>query len=150
MTTLLSRKTARDALVALFTAQDLWEGGVFGYVPKDSAVKGKSPVMFITSFGTDQTMAGRNLNPATYTFTVWSMVLSSTPDESQTESLAEDDLDNLDRVVRQVVRDNSGALGSNLILGFSDGRSRTFFLPIGGEKYIVEQFQITVKDYGSA
>jgi hypothetical protein len=149
MTTLLSRKTARDALVVLFEATGLWED-VFGYVPKDSAVKGRSPIMFITSFGTDQTMSGQQLNQATYTYTVWSMVLSSTPDETQTESMAEDDLDNLDREVRQVVRDNSNQLGSNLVLGFSDGRSRTFFLPIGGEKYIVEQFQITVTDYGSA
>lgn len=151
MTIFVTRKTIRDGLVALFTANDSWEV-VYGYIPKVTTIDGKSPLLVITSAGTDQSMAGLNTNPAEYTFTFVSFVRmdDSVSGGTWSEDDAEDKLDELDTVFRQVVRDNAGGGSFADSLMFADTQSRTDYAMIDGVGYRTEEWILTAHHYSGA
>lgn len=139
MTTLGTRETVRDALVTLFTDNGAWQAG-FGHEPTAGEADGQSPLFVITSFGTH----GRNvLNtaPTTYRFQFSSYVLVGDPEDPSSwgAAEAEDKLDELDREVREIVRDNTpdGSYGIEL-----EGPSRPSYAMMGGEVYRVEDYVI--------
>jgi hypothetical protein len=148
MTTFLSREPIRKALLALFEAEGSWKL-TFGYIPRGDEVKSNSPFLFITSAGTQQTMSGRFLNPATYSFNIMSAVLMASADGNWTESDAEDKVDELDQTVRQIIRDNTGSLGSGVVMSMEDTPSQLIPMYFGSEKHWVEQRKVDVTDLGS-
>lgn len=129
MTTFVTRETARDALVTLFTADGTWQA-VFGYLPADSELDGQSPSLTIRSGGTQQEMASLHVNPTAYRFLLRSLVLSN-DGASWTESDCEDKLDELDRQMRQVIRDNADLSTGSDYLRFDGSSSTTGYSLIG-------------------
>jgi hypothetical protein len=148
MTTFKSREPIRKALVALFAAEGSWKL-VFGYIPRGDEIKSNTPFLFITSAGTQQTMSGKFLNPATYSFNIMSAVLMADQAGNWTESDAEDKVDELDQTVRQVIRDNTGSLGTELVMVMEDTPSQLIPMYFGSEKYWIEQRKVDVTDLGS-
>jgi len=108
MTTFTSRETVRDALAALFVANNSWDL-VFGNWPETvSEMLGRSPILIIVSRGTQQNMAGLNMNPASYRFVLSTLVIAqSETDSSITRPVAMDEIDTLDKTLRQIIRDNA-------------------------------------------
>ena len=137
MTTFQSREAVRDELGTLFTSAGNWQE-VYNHFPSVDEMKGKTPILIIRSRGTDQDMANLNTNPATYRFLLSSWVLAFSDSDSWTSANAEDKLDELDKVLRQVIRDNAGG-GSNADLyRFEAGLSQVDDVIIEGMPYIVE------------
>lgn len=130
MTTFVTRETARDALVTLFTADGTWKV-VFGYLPGDSELKGQFPAMTIRSGGTQQEMASLNVNPTAYRFLLRTLILTNDGD-TWAESDCEDMLDETDRQLRQVIRDNAGLSTGSDYLRFEGSPSTTGYSIIGG------------------
>ena len=110
-TTFQSREAVRDELVTLFTNNGSWQE-VYGYAPDLNEVIGKTPILIIRSEGTSQRMEGDETNPASYQFAITTWVLAYSEDGNWTSANAEDKIDELDKVVRQVIRNNAGG-GSN-------------------------------------
>jgi len=110
-TTFQSREAVRDELVTLFTNNGSWQE-VYGYAPDLNEIIGKTPVLMVRSRGTAQDMAGDETNPASYQFAITTWVLAYSEDGNWTSANAEDKIDELDKVVRQVIRNNAGG-GSN-------------------------------------
>jgi hypothetical protein len=137
MTTFQSRELVRDELVALFVSDGSWQD-VYGYYPAVSEIKGRSPVLIVRSAGTQQSMAGLHTNPASYSFLLTTWVLAYSEDGNWTSADAEDKLDDLDRVLRQVIRDN--AMGGTYATQyrFDGGFSNRDDLILEGVPYIVE------------
>jgi len=136
VTTLVTRETIRDGLVTLATATGKWQA-VYGYVPKDNAVRGQSPFLVILSLGTLQSMESEGKNPAEYSLSVMSHVLMNDKG-SWTEANAEDKLDELDKVLRQLIRDNASGSSYCDAFTFLASPSQTDFVMIGGEQYRTE------------
>jgi len=143
MTTFQSREAVRDELGTLFTADGSWQE-VYNHFPSVDEIKGKTPVLIIRSRGTQQDMANLNTNPATYRLLLSSWVLAYSSSDGWTSANAEDKLDELDKVLRQVIRDNAGG-GSNADLyRFEPGMSQVDDVIIEGIPYIVETRAILV------
>lgn len=136
MTTFQTRELVRDELVTLFTANGSWQA-VYGYAPSVDEIAGQSPILVIRSRGTQTTMAGVLTNPTQYRFSLTNMVIADKV--AQTSASAEDQLDTLDRVMRQVIRDNAGGgtYADNFL--FEGGFSEVQDMIIGGQAYIVER-----------
>ena len=117
MTTFPSRETARDALAALFVANNSWKG-VYGYAPAAKIIAdGQFPILIIRSRGTSQEMANLNTNPRSYRFSLqsWVLATSEVSGDSWTGDEAEDLLDTLDKTLCQIIRDNvSNAAWDNI------------------------------------
>lgn len=138
VTQFTSRELVRDELVSKFVANGAWVG-VYGYEPSVDEVKGTSPFLIIRSRGTSQDMSGEFTNKTGYRFTVSSWVVASSPtDNTITSAIAEDELDNLDKIVRQVIRDNAGGMTTSDYLAFEDGVSQVSDVIVNGLPYMVE------------
>ena len=139
MTTFQTRELIRDDLVTLFTANGSWQS-VYGYFPGTNEMKGKTPVLVIRSRGTSQDMAGAVTNPTAYRFVLSSFVLaySENSADNWTSDDAEDKLDELDKVLRQVIRDNAGGGSYADRFEFEPGYSQVDDIIIEGLPYIVE------------
>jgi hypothetical protein len=136
-TTFQSREAVRDELVALFTADGSWQD-VYGYYPAVSEMKGRSPIMLIRSQGTQQDMAGQDTNPSSYSFLLTTWVLAYSEDGGWTSADAEDQLDTLDRVTRQIIRDNADGGTNASQYRFEAGFSNRSDLILEGVPYIIE------------
>lgn len=137
-TTFQSREAVRDELVTLFTSNGSWQA-VYGYFPGTDAFVGLSPILTIQSMGTEQDMAGQDTNPASYRFVITSWVLAFSEDGSWTAAQAEDKVDELDKVTRQVIRNNAGGGTNADQYRFEAGMSEVRRIPVaGGPPYIVE------------
>jgi hypothetical protein len=143
MTTFSSRELVRDELVVLFVANGSWQE-VYGYFPSVSEMEGKTPILIIRSRGTEQDMAGLDTNPAVYRFLLSSWVLAYSESDSWTSANAEDKLDELDKTVRQIIRDNAGSLTNGDVIRFEAGQSQVDDMIIEGLPYIVETRAILV------
>lgn len=133
-----SRELVRDELVSKFVANGAWQA-VYGYFPATKTFVGRSPILIIRSRGTSQDMAGEFTNPSSYRFLISSWVIAGSPtDTSITSAIAEDELDNLDKIVRQVIRDNAGGMTTANLLRFEAGQSQVDDIIIEGNPYIVE------------
>jgi hypothetical protein len=137
-TTFQSRELVRDELVALFTADNSWNN-VYGYFPAASEMVGKTPILLILSDGTRQSMDGVWSNPANYQFLCISFVLADSDSDNWTVANANDKVDDLDRVFRQIVRTNAGSLATANLVRFGDGFSVRRDVSIGGKPYISEE-----------
>ncbi len=144
-TTFITRETARDSLVTLFTANDSWEK-VFGNFPSADEAKQRGVFLVVSSGGSDWGADGLETNPTDYTYNILSFVLVNDEETggSWTEALCEDKLDVLDLAVRQVVRDNMGG-GAGYFLSVEGGPSQTGYWIIGGVEYRSEQRTVTAK-----
>lgn len=135
VTTFTSRKLVRDELVALFTANNSWQA-VYGYVPAIKVFAGMTPLLIIRSRGTVQDFAALETNPAEYRFGIASFCRAYSAGEI-TPAQAEDTLDTLDTVVRQVIRNSAGSMTTADNLRF-DGESEVRDVTIEGLPYMVE------------
>lgn len=144
MTTFQDRKLVRADLVALFVADGSWQD-VYGYMPAPEAFT-RSPVLIIRSAGTEQDMEGANTNPTAYRFICESYVVAFTEqDVTWTSELAENEQDNLDRVFRQVVRDNAGGTTNANLLLFEGGFSSVKDVVIARQAFVVESHGIIAR-----
>lgn len=120
MTTYTSRETVRDALVTLFTADGTWQS-VLGYEPK--TLDGLSPVLTIISAGTDYDELSGGVNPTEFRFRARSYILveDQNAPSSWGPAQAEDKLDELEKIAREIIRDNAptGSYGMSREEGFS-------------------------------
>lgn len=108
MTTFPSREVTRDALVALFVANNSWKH-VLGYAPPAKLIAdGQFPILVVRSRGTRQEMQNLNTNPRGYRFSLqnWVLATSEISGDSWTSDEAEDLLDTLDQTLCQIIRDN--------------------------------------------
>ncbi len=134
MTTFQSRELVRDELVALFVANNTWNN-VYGYFPSAAELVGKTPVLMIRSRGTQQQMAALHTNKASYRFFLTTFVAIVTG------AVAEDEIDTLDKVLRQVIRDNTSLTNANNIR-FASDYSDVSDVEVGGKPYILETYTI--------
>lgn len=135
-TTFQSRELVRDELAALFVADGSYQE-TYGYAPSVNEIMGKTPVLVIRSRGTSQGFEGVWNNPVTYRFSFASWVLATSEPDNWTSANAEDKLDELDKVIRQVIRDNV-SLTNATNLRFEPGFSQVVDLTPEGVPYIVE------------
>lgn len=149
-TTFLSREAVRDEIAAFFVADGSWQN-VYGYFPGVDDIKGKTPICIIRSRGTQMNMQGVVTNPTQYRFLIssWVLAYSANSADSYTSATAEDKLDELDKVVRQLIRDNTtGTNYNNLLL--DGGFSEVDDVIIEGVPYIVETRSVTAHLYNGA
>lgn len=142
-TTFQSREAVRDELAALFTANGSWQA-VYNYMPGYSVIAGLSPALTILSAGTRQQFAGVWNNPVSYRFEITCYVVSgSESDATVTSAVAQDEQDTLDKVIRQVIRDNVQLTnGDNM--RFGDDYSNVERGSIGNQPYIRETYTVYV------
>ena len=136
MTTFVTRKTAREAVAALFRANGTWQT-VYDHEPRDLA--GESPVLTIRSGGT-LTSNMFNASPTAFLFVLTNYVLVTDgatwgPDD------AEDKLDELDREIREIVRDNTPA-GCDYIELDESASVTAYVEDEGGHIYRTETFTL--------
>jgi hypothetical protein len=84
-------------------------------------------------------MANLNTNPTSYQFLCVSFVLADSDSDNWTAALASDKVDELDKVFRQVVRNNTASLTTCNLLNFGDGFSVRRDVNFGGSPYITEE-----------
>lgn len=137
VTTFTSRELVRDELAALFVANGSWQN-VYHQGASLNSFSGKSPILIIRSRGTAQEFANLENNPTSYRFLLSSWVLAYRASDSWDNTEAEDKLDELDKVVRQVIRNNAGSMTTANILYFEEGMSQVDDVIIEGLGYIVE------------
>lgn len=143
-TTFTSRELVRDELVALFTANGAWQA-VYGYMPGYTVISGRSPVLTILSMGTRQQFAALYTNPASYRFEITNYVVSSSEsDSSVLTATASDELDTLDKTIRQIVRNNAGSLVNATNLRFGDDYSNVERGALGNKPYVRETYIVYV------
>jgi hypothetical protein len=100
----------------------------------------KSPLLMIRGRGTGQTTPNFYTNPTFYRIILTTMVLAYDANSSPvwTSALAEDKLDDLDRLVRQIIRNNTQNAAWN-VLEFEESPSIVEDVIVGkGVPYIVE------------
>ena len=141
MTTFTSREVVRDTLYTLFNAytgsgQPLQT--VFNNWPKTGEAKGLSPILMITSAGTSQSFETLSVNPTAYRIRLTSLVIAGQKNDTNvTRAAAMDKLDQLDTLVRQVIRDNVSSNAWNNI-NFEGGFSEPETILFEGLPYMVE------------
>lgn len=146
-TTFQSREAVRDELVALFTANASWQA-VYGYFPGARVIAGLSPVLIIRSRGTRQAMQGLWDNEASYRFILTTYVVAGSESDSFiTSAIAEDELDNLDKVLRQVIRTNAGALVNADSIEFASEFSEVSDVMLANIPYIMETHTVITNLY---
>lgn len=150
MTTFTTRELVRDALVSLFTANATGAGqfqAIYGYFPSVNEILQASPLLIIRARGTAQEFKVQETNPTSYRILFTTMVLAYDGNASPvwTSALAEDKLDDLDRLVRQVVRDNASNANWSVITP-EDGFSTVDDVIIGkGSPYLIESRAFIVR-----
>ena len=140
---LTNRSTFRKAL-AVFIDDNANFKVVFDYIPDLDTVKGRTPVCFVRSAGTDQTMLSLHTNPSDFHMLVTIAVRSHDRDldgGTWEEDDAEDKIDELDQIIRQIIRDNTGNVGGVSMMQIS-GLSDSGFDIVGGIPYRVEEYTI--------
>lgn len=137
VTTFTSRELVRDELKALFVANASW-AQVFSNGAALRDFLGQSPLLMIRSRGTSQVFATLDTNPATYRFLISSWVLAYRASDNWDNTEAEDKLDELDKTVRQIIRNNAGSMTYANVLSFEEGPSQVDDIIIEGLGYIVE------------
>jgi hypothetical protein len=137
MTTVFqSRKLVRDEIVSLFVATGAFQD-VFSYWPSSDDILAKNPLLLVRSGGTSQSFEGQDNNPTEYAFELTVFVNAS--ESAQSSSSAEDQLDALDLVIRQVIRDNAGGSTNADMYKFDVGTSTVGdFILNGSISYIRE------------
>ena len=138
MVTFQSREAVRDELATLFTTNGSWQG-VYGYFPSAKDTIGQTPLLFIISKGTKQRIS-KNLwdNFTSYQFEFQNYILADKDSDNWDSADAEDKLDELDKVLRQLIFNNMGSMTTANSLEFDDGFSKREDVNVGGSPYIRE------------
>lgn len=152
MTTFVSRETTRDAIAALFTPYT-GTGQILNVVynnwPLLGTAKGRSPFLVIVSNGSELRMGNRDYNPVRHTMQIISMVQAASPtDTSVTRAVAMDKIDNIQRLVFQVIRDSASAGNAawdNILIS---GVSAVDTVLLGELPYMTEVFTVLVDKQG--
>lgn len=132
----MTRKTVREALDTLFTANGSFTGGVNGYAPVD--LQGMDKVLNIYSDRTHHQQESSALEHNFYVF-----ILDVCVKRASGET-AEDTLDDLHEVVRSVVKANqSNANWDALSL---EEPSDAYFAEVSGVAYRIESHRLLVKE----
>lgn len=139
MTTFVTRETVRDSLVTLFTATAKWDI-VYGHQPK--TFDKRASALTIRSGGTRWEMAGLNTNPTAYRLILKSYLLVDDDTGNWDASETEDRLDEIDRLVRQTIRDNVASVSGADYLLPDDGASDTGYAIISGDLYRFEEWVV--------
>lgn len=133
--TLVDRQPVREYVVVSLATAATAAQAVYDYEPDPVTVAGKSPFVSVSSEGTGQEMASESYNPADMFLRVGVWVRVDT-EGGVTRAAAEDLLDELDRQVRQWVRDNAGPTysGGSKLWDNADfsGRSQCGWWPAQG------------------
>jgi len=142
VTTFTSRELVRDELAALFVANGSWQA-VYNYFPSAKVISQLSPVLIIRSRGTAQAFSNLETNPASYQILITSWVVAgSETDSSITSAIAEDELDTLDKTIRQVIRNNAGSMTTANNLRFTEGFSEVSDILLVNVPYIIESYTV--------
>jgi hypothetical protein len=142
MTTYQDRRLIRNELVTLFGATGAWVN-VYGYYPAADVIVNTSPILLVADGGTRQTQAGMHTNPTAHRFVLTTFVLAYDEASDWTSEDAMNKLADLDRVVRQTIRDNvqlTNADNIELDGGFSQIDSVVLS---GGVPYLTESRTVT-------
>lgn len=137
-----------DEIAALFVANGGWEK-VYDYYPGVDAIKGKFPVMIIQDAGTNQQMAGQFTNPVSIRILLSTWVLAYSEPDNWTTQNAIDKRRELNKTLRQIIRDNVGSLTNANNVEF-DGFSETESVIMEGIPYYVETFAIIAHVHSGA
>lgn len=151
MTTFVSREATRDAIAALFTpykgtGQLLKE--VYNNWPQVGTMNGLSPVLVIISNGSELDMEAFHTNNVSHTMQIISMVQSASPtDTTVTRAKAMDKIDDLQRLIFQVIRGaTQNAAWDNI---YFTGTSAVENVLVGvGSVYMTEVFTVNVRKLG--
>lgn len=140
-TTFTNRKTVRTGLTGLFTAYNtatpLW-AQIYSYVVPVKSFLGKSPILTILSDASETEMKNSETNPTDFTFAITSFVLVYRASDNWSSPDAADKIDDIDTVIRQIIRNNAGGIsGACNSLRFSGG-SQTSYESKEGFLYQVE------------
>lgn len=137
-TVLVDRKVLREALATLLTTQLVGVGlpvnAVYAYQVADT--KGKSPVVFVTSAGSWRRNPEHSTRPTSIAYLdVNILVLYSDGTASWTEQHSEERLDLIEKMIGEVVANNSENPAMPwMFLDFA-GRSEVTSVVIGGKDY---------------
>lgn len=138
------RKVCRQALATLLASSVTLEQAVYNYQVGD--FQGQSPVLVVTSAGTEQTPGDFEGDDTTFYFNIHVFVLYADPDASWTEQNAEDTLDDIEKQIRAMIADNQVTANWSMIR-LAD-RSVTRPIVIGGDEYRHEVFPVAAEVYG--
>jgi hypothetical protein len=147
MTTFRDPRLVRERLGTLFTAYS-GDGQplqiVFSNWPKVGEAKGLSPFIVITSDSTEQDFESLNVNPVKFGLTIAVFVQSGSPiDSSINRADAMDKINQIDTLIRQVVRNNAG--DSNWDNIYFSGKAVVSYTPFETLPYIVQPFPLIVE-----
>jgi hypothetical protein len=139
---LINRSVFREALAALIDANDNFDL-VFDYMPNITSDDNRWPIVFVTSGGTDQEMLSYQVNPSDFIVKVEIAVREndSVLGGTWTETDAEGKIDELDQIIRQIIRDNVGAVSGASAMRI-EGASTTGWRIIGGVSYRAEEYTV--------
>lgn len=142
MTTTYQNRTAiRSELKTLFDNTSAFVA-VYDYYPSTDEFANTSPFLIIGDGGTEQTQSGTFTNPTAHRFVLSCFVLAYDEASSWTSRDATLKLADLDRVVRQTVRDNV-ALTNADNMELDNGFSSVSNVVIEGVPYLVESRTVT-------
>ena len=141
MTTYVNRKTARAALKTLFVSNGNWQA-VYEATP--NTFDRQTPVLVLRSGGTRQLMQYAT-DPATFRIEYRTYVLYEDPNapDDYGDEECEDKLDDLDKEMREVVRDNTPSGADAIELG--EGFTETGYEMVDGVVYRWEEGVILVQ-----
>jgi hypothetical protein len=134
-----NRETARDSLTTLLTSALVGTGkpaqAVYGYKVGD--FQGQSPVVLVTSAGSERAEATYSQWRNTFSLSIMVFVLYADPATGWGEDDAEDRLDLLEKTIADTLRANySYAGGWDRII--VDGASQVLEVDLAGDQYLLE------------
>lgn len=141
-----TRETSRDALVMLFDTALTGTGNpvqeVIGYKPGADEIKAKSPLVSVTSMGSERPRRTTAGNFATFYLEVETWVLL-TDGGSWTPAIAENMTDTIEKGIAGVVADNQETANWNIIS--YDGPTQVADVGFDGVPYIRETIPIRIE-----
>ncbi|MEM7344585.1 MAG: hypothetical protein AAF485_10105 [Chloroflexota bacterium] len=145
--TVTNRETIRDGVATLLTTALVGDGKPVQqvYNHKSGDFAGQSPVVLVTSSGTDRSRVGTytTFEPA-FDLSLMIFVLYSDPDNGWSEADAEDRLDLVEASVAEVVQNNysNPGLWDRLVYA---GPSQVLEATVGGDEYLLEIVPLTAE-----
>lgn len=113
MSTMVSRQARREYIATALATAVTSASAVYDYLPNANTLQLSSPVVTVTSGGTDQKFASMSYNPTNMRFFVSTMVIMTTATGEANRATIEDLMDACDVEIRQWLRDNAGPTNSN-------------------------------------
>lgn len=143
MTTFQDVDLVTTEVAALFTANGSWQA-VYDYFPGVDAIKGYTPVLIVDDNGTSTRFESLHVNPVEYRLTVQSWVIAYIEGE-WTVNQATAKRRELNKVIRQIIRDNAGGTTYTNTLQFESGFSERSSIIFEGIPYFIERFNVIAR-----